>query len=72
MIQHELVEIPSGRFLPDILVNDFLAEPLERDCVGERLAAALQGERYRRVADAEPLAIDRADRHAPILRIHAG
>lgn len=71
MIQDELVEVPAAGLLADVLVHDLLAEALEGYGVGQRLAAALQGERYGRVADAEPLAVARADRDAPVLRVHA-
>lgn len=71
MIENELVKVSAGRLLTDILVNDVLAEPLEGDRVCERFAAALKSERHGRLADAESLAVYRANRYAPVLGVHS-
>lgn len=70
VIQHQLVEVASGRFLADILMYHFLSQPVQSDRVSQRLAATLQGKRDRCVTDAESLPIDRADGNAPVIRIH--
>lgn len=70
VIQHQLVEVASGRFLADILMDNFLPQPVQSDRVSQRLAATLQGKGDRGVTDAEPLPIDRANGNAPVIRIH--
>lgn len=70
VIQHQLVEVASRRFLADILMDYFLSQPVQSDRVSQRLAATLQGKRNRGVTDAESLSIDRANGNAPVIRIH--
>lgn len=71
MIQHELVKVPSRRFLSNVLVHDLLAKSLEGYGIGQWFAAALQSEGYGGVADTETLTVYRADRDTPVFRIHS-
>lgn len=61
MVQNKLIEIPSARFLTDVLMHNFLRQLLKRQSVSQRLAATLKCERHVNITDREALSIDCAD-----------
>lgn len=71
IIENQFVEIASTRLLTHIGVHYVRTQLVQGNGVVQGFAAGLESEGYGDVTDGEPLAVDGADAHAPVVGVHA-